>query len=113
MWRIFSLDKYQLSLLLFIWQKNKSNNTVVSLRGGINGTINVIYYDSKDVVPSDLRSISQKYFSTLSHLHVPVEKHDNIMYGNIQREIIEFERYVSIETQETDSDWNDEFWDSI
>ena len=39
-------------------QKTKYINTIFSLRKTINGNINVIYYDPKDVVPQCLRSIS-------------------------------------------------------
>ena len=39
-------------------QKTKSINAIVSLRKITNGNINVICYDSKDVVPQCLRSIS-------------------------------------------------------
>ena len=53
--------------------KNKSNNTIVSLRKIINGDINVIFFYSKDVVPSSLRSISYKGFSKISPLPVPIE----------------------------------------
>ena len=41
-----------------------------------------------------------------------MKEHDNIMYANIQREIIEFERSVSIGMQDTTYDHNVEFWDS-
>ena len=69
----------------YYFQKNKSNNTIVSLRTIINGNVNVICYDSNVVVPSYLRCILQKCFSTFSPLYVPTEEHDNIMDENNQR----------------------------
>ena len=54
-------------------QKNKFNNTIVSLRTVINVDVNVVCYDSNGVVPYCLQSISQKYYSKLSPLHVPME----------------------------------------
>ena len=57
----------------YISPKNKSNNTVVSLRKIINSNSNMKSYNSNDAVPLSLRSISQNVFSTLSPLHVPIE----------------------------------------
>ena len=37
----------------------------------VNVGSNVKYYDSNDVVPFSLSKISQKYFSSLTHLHLP------------------------------------------
>ena len=54
-------------------QKTKSINTIVSLRKIINGNVNVICYDWKDVVPQCLRSISQNDYNTLSPLHIPMK----------------------------------------
>ena len=47
----------------YVYPKNESNNTILSLKTIINGNVNLISYDSNDVVPSSLISISQKYFS--------------------------------------------------
>ena len=54
----------------FISPKNKSNDTIESLRKIINSNINIICYYSKDVVPYYLGSIPQKHFSLLTPLHV-------------------------------------------
>ena len=42
-----------------------------------------------------------------------MEQHDNIMDKNNRRESIEFKISVSIESQGTTYDYNDEFWDPI
>ena len=42
-----------------------------------------------------------------------MSEHDSIMDEENQSEIIEFERSVSIETQGTTYDYNDEFWNYI
>ena len=57
--------------------KKKSDNKIVSLRTRIDNNNNVLCYDSEDVVPSSLRSSSQKYVGKLSPLHVPMEDHGN------------------------------------
>ena len=97
----------------YILQKHKSNNKIVSLNKITNGNVNVICYDLKDAVPPCLMSISQNYYNTLSPLHIPMEEHDNITDENNQIKIIEFYRSVSIGTQDTTYDYDDEFWDSI
>ena len=94
-------------------QKNKSINKIVSLRKIINGNVKVVCYDSKDVVPLFLRSILQNCYNTFSLLHIPIKEHYIIMDENNLREGIKFDRYVSIGTQDTTYDYNDEFWDSI
>ena len=100
-------NKYHFSLLCLT--KIESNNTIVSLTKIINGNVNVICYDSKDAIPSCLRSISQKKISSLSPLNVSLEEHDNIMDVNNRRESIKLERYISIGTQYTTYDCNGEF----
>ena len=40
-----------------------------------------------------------------------MEEYDNTMDEKNRREIIEFERYVSIVTQYITYDYNDKFWD--
>ena len=45
-------------------QRTKSINTIFSLSTIINGNVNVICYDSKDVFPLCLRSISHNYYNT-------------------------------------------------
>ena len=57
-------------------------------------------YDYNDVVPYYLRSISQTYFFSLTHLSVPTEEHANKMDENYIRESIEFEISVSIGTKD-------------
>ena len=42
-----------------------------------------------------------------------MKEHDNIMNEKNQRESIEFDMSVSIVTQDTTYDYNDEFWDLI
>ena len=86
----------------YVLQKNKSI-----------GNVNIICYYSKDGVPLCLSSIPQNYYNTLSPLHNLTKEHDIIMDGNNQIEGIEFERYVSILTQDATYYYNDECWDSI
>ena len=42
-----------------------------------------------------------------------MKEHDSILDENNQRESIEFERSLSIGTQDNIYNYNDEFWDSI
>ena len=42
-----------------------------------------------------------------------MKEHDIIMEEKNLREGIEFERFVSIRTQDNTYDYNDDFWDSI
>ena len=72
----------------YVLQKNKPNNTIISLKTIINGNVKVKCYELKDDVKSCLPSISQKYYITISPLLVPMEEHDNIMDKKNQREII-------------------------
>ena len=97
----------------YFLQRSKSINIFFSLRTIINGNVNVICYDWKDVVTQCLRSISQNDYNTLSPLHIPMKEHGIIMDEKNRREGIEFEISVSIGTQDTTYDYNDEFWDSI
>ena len=80
------------------YKKTKSINKKDYLRKIINGNVNVICHDSKDVLPPCLRSISHNYYNKFSPLHIPMKEHDNIMYENNQRESIEFEGSVPIGT---------------
>ena len=82
----------------------KTNNKILSLGTIINGNAKVIFNYSNDIVPSYLRSISQKDFSTLSPLHVPMKEHDNIMDKNNHIKSIGFTISVLIGTQETTYD---------
>ena len=54
-------------------QRTKSISTIFSLGKIINGSVNVICYDSKDVVPPCLRYISKNDCNTLSPLHIPMK----------------------------------------
>ena len=56
----------------YVLQENKSNNQIVSLRTIINGNVNAICYDLKDIVPPYVRSISRYDYNTLSPLHTPM-----------------------------------------
>ena len=49
----------------YILQKNKSINTIVSLRTIINGNGNILCYDLKDILPPCSRSISQNYYNAM------------------------------------------------
>ena len=69
----------------YVLQKNKSINTIFSLRPIINGNVNVICYDLKYVFPLCLRSISQNDYNTLSPLHIPTKEHYIIIDENNQR----------------------------
>ena len=68
-----------------------TNKTILSLREVINSNVNEICYGSKYAVTYSLRSISQKYFSTISTLHVPTSEHYNLMDENNRIDSIEFE----------------------
>ena len=74
----------------------KNQYQFFSLGTIINGNVNVIFHDSKDVVPPFLPSISQKYSNTLSPLNIPMEEHDNILDKSTIRESIEYEVSVAI-----------------
>ena len=65
--------------LVIIFYKNKSINTIVSLKKIINGIVNVIRYDWNHVVPQCLMFISQNYYNTFSPLHIPMTEHDIIL----------------------------------
>ena len=64
----------------------------------ISGNDNIKYYNLTDDVPSCLWYISQKYCSIILPLHVPMEEHDTIIDDKSRREIIEFDRSISIVT---------------
>ena len=49
----------------YVLQRTKSINITIYLRIIINGNVNVICHDSKDVVPQYLRSISHNDYNTL------------------------------------------------
>ena len=63
----------------YVLQKTKSINIIVSLRKTINGNVNVICYDSKDVISPCLWYISNNDYNNLSPLHIPMKEHDYIM----------------------------------
>ena len=63
-------------------QKTKSISTIVSLMTIVNGNVNVICYYLKNFLPPCLWSISHNCYNTLSPLHTPTKKHDNIMDEN-------------------------------
>ena len=54
----------------YVLQITESINTIFSLRKIINGNVNVICYDSRDVITPCLRSISNNYYNTLSPLNI-------------------------------------------
>ena len=91
----------------YVLQKIKSIKTIIFLRTIINGNVNVICYDSKDFLPTCLRSILQNDYNTLSPLYLPMKEHYNIMYKKNRIESIEFVRSVSIGMQDTTYDYND------
>ena len=97
----------------YVSPKNKSNNTIVSLREIINGNIDVKCYYYYYVVPLSLRAISHNYIRSLAILHFPTEEHDNIMDENNQKDIIKFELSVLIVIKELNYGYNGEIWDSI
>ena len=74
----------------YILQKYKSINTFFSLLKIINGNVNVICYDLKDIFPLSLRSISQNYCNKLPPQHIPMAGHDNVMDEKTMRKSIEF-----------------------
>ena len=55
----------------------------------INVIVNIIYYDSKDVLPMCFRYISQNYYYTFSLLHIHMKKQDIIMDEKNQIKCIE------------------------
>ena len=69
---------------------------ILSLRTVINGNVNVNWYSSNNVVMSSLIKSSQNNFSSLTALYSLKEEHDNIIYENNLRKIVEYERLVSI-----------------
>ena len=72
----------------YLSPKSKYNNTLLSLRTIINYSANMIYHDSRDVVPYSLISISHNDFSSLTHLHVPMEEHYNITDEKIEEKTL-------------------------
>ena len=54
-------------------QRTKYINAIVSLRKISNGSVNVIFYYSKDVLPPCLRSISHHCCNTFSPLYIPMK----------------------------------------
>ena len=72
-------------------QITKFINTIVSLRTIINGNVNVMCYDSKDVIPPCLRYISHNGYNTLLPLNITMKEHDNIIDEKNRRESIECE----------------------
>ena len=62
----------------YVLQRTKSINIIFSLRKIINGNVNIICYDYKDVVTQCLRYISQNDYNNFSPLHIPVKEHYNI-----------------------------------
>ena len=69
-----------------MFNKKKSINAIDSLRKIINDNTNVIYYDSKDVVPQCLRYISQNDYNMFSPLHIPMKEYNIIMDEKNRRE---------------------------
>ena len=69
----------------YVLQITKTINTIFSLRKIINCNINIICYDSKDVVTPCLRSISHNDYNTLSPLHIHMKENGNIMDGKNRR----------------------------
>ena len=63
----------------YVLQKTKSINKFVSLRTIINGNVNVIFYNPKDVLPPFSWSVSHNDYNTLSPINIPMKEHDNIM----------------------------------
>ena len=96
-----------------MFYKKKSISTIVSLRITINGNVKIICYYCNDVVPRCLRYISQNDYITFSTLHIPMKEQNNITDEKNRRDSVEFEISVSIRTQDTTYDYNDEFWYSI
>ena len=54
----------------------------------INGNVNVICYDLKDIFLPSLRYISQNYYNKLSPLNIPMAEHDNIIYEKTEDEAL-------------------------
>ena len=77
-----------------VLQGTKSINMIVSLSKTTNGNVNVICYDSKDVLSPCLMYISYSDYNIFSPLHIPTKEHDNITDEKNQRKNIEFERSV-------------------
>ena len=78
-----------------------------------NKEVHVKFYDSNDIVPCSLQTISRSYFNLISPLDVPTAGHDNIMYKKNSREDIWLEQSLSIVIKYCVYDINDEFWDLI
>ena len=85
--KLFHLEKFYVkefiyfqAVLILIIMFYKKPNPLTQFFFGIiiNGNINVICYDSKNVVPICLRYISQNDYNNLSPLHIPMKWQDII-----------------------------------
>ena len=93
----------------YFLKRTKSINKIVSLRKIINGIVKVICYNWKYFLTPCLRYISYNYYNTFSRLQIIMKYNDNITDEKNRRESIELERSVSIVTQDTTYDYNDDF----
>ena len=57
----------------YVFQDQGINNTILSLRTITNEEVHIKFYDSNDIVPCSLQTISQNYFNSLSPLDVPTD----------------------------------------
>ena len=70
----------------YIYSTNETNNTILYLIKVINGDVHVRCHYYNDIVTSDLRNVSQKYFSSLTPLYLLTEECGNIIDETTQRE---------------------------
>ena len=75
----------------YVLQGTKYINTIAYLRTTINWNFNRIFYYSKDIVPTCLRSISHNDYNNFSTRNIPMKEHDNIINEYNKIESIEFE----------------------
>ena len=76
---MISMMNFGICMQFYVFQNQGINNTILSLREITNEEVHVKCYDSNDIVPYSLQTISQNYFKSLSPLDVPTDEHDNII----------------------------------
>ena len=76
----------------YVYSGNKSNNTILSLRENVYGSVNMKCCNCNDFFSSSLRNITPNDCSSLTPLHVTTKQHYNIMDQNNLLKSIYFER---------------------
>ena len=76
-WYVKELFFESISIIIIMFCKEKSNNTIVSLREIINGYVKLLYYDSKHVGISSLYGLF--YRNMLVHFHSYMYQWNNMI----------------------------------